>query len=722
MQDHERVIMQKYGGAALASVDAIKQAARRVADSHATGQQLCIVVSAMGSTTDDLLALAKSCGGELGNRELDALMACGETMSAAIFALCLRALGVEAESLSGAQAGIHTTSDHGKASIRAVRPDHIVALLARGIVPVVAGFQGVGSNGDVTTLGRGGSDLTAVVLGAALGASAVELYKDVDGIFDRDPKDDESAQFLSRVDYDSLLAILGASGHAVVQENAVEAAKKHRIVLRVVPFLPTNNERTGTVVKMVSRAPSLAPSLRPSRLPGAMAASIAPMPPAARVPRALDGDPLNVDIFDEMESNVRSYCRSFPTVFAHAKGAMLYDEAGKSYIDFFAGAGALNYGHNPTFIRDRLVEYLKSDGVTHSLDMFTTTKREFLERFRDVILKPRNLDYKVQFCGPTGANSVEAALKLARLVTGRTTIASFSGGWHGMTAACLSITGNREHRETAGTPLPFTTVFPFPDGPYRLEDALGYVQSLFEDPNSGLDLPAAMILETVQGEGGIYVAPPEWLRGIRALCDRFGVLLIADDIQVGCGRAGSFFSFERAGIVPDLVCLSKSIGGYGLPMSLLLIKPEHDVWKPGQHTGTFRGNQLAFLAATEALSLWNNRGMERAIAERGAMIEETLRKSIAPLNAALQVRGIGMMWGLDTINAGGADVAKRIGQRCFENGLIIERCGRGDTVLKVMPPLTIEKEILARGLRVLEEASRTVLSGVVEGAATTGAA
>ena len=419
---------------------------------------------------------------------------------------------------------------------------------------------------------------------------------------------------------------------------------------------------------------------------------------------------------------MRTYCRSFPTVFTRAKGSLLFDEAGRSYIDFFAGAGALNYGHNPTFIRDRLIEYLASDGITHSLDMFTTKKREFLERFRDVILKPRGLDYKVQFCGPTGANSVEAALKLARLATGRTTVASFSGGWHGMTAACLSVTGNREHREAAGAPLPFTTVFPFPDGPYRLTDSLAYIESLFEDPNSGLDLPAALILETVQAEGGIYIAPPEWLRGIRSLCDRYGVLLIVDDIQVGCGRAGSFFSFERAQIVPDLVCLSKSIGGYGLPMSLLLMKREYDVWKPGQHTGTFRGNQLAFLAATEALSLWEGRAFERGIAERGTMVEDSLRRHIAPLHSAIQVRGIGLMWGLDTSLAGGPDVAKRIAQTCFENGLIIERSGRDDTVIKIMPPLNIEREVLAKGLTVLEDAARAVLVEVASPGTSSGAA
>jgi diaminobutyrate-2-oxoglutarate transaminase len=472
-----------------------------------------------------------------------------------------------------------------------------------------------------------------------------------------------------------------------------------------------------------------APPWRASQLPTTMAAGVPSRPPmvpkmeAVRVPSPVKdakSEKSDTSVFEERESNVRGYCRSFPTVFQRAKGACMFDESGRKYIDFFSGAGALNYGHNPDGIREKMIDYLQKDGVSHALDMYTTAKREFLETFRDVILKPRSLDYKVQFCGPTGANSVEAALKLARLATGRTTIASFSGGWHGMTAAALSICGNRENREAAGAPLPFTTVFPFADGPYKLENSLGYIESLFTDPNSGLDTPAAMILETVQGEGGIYVAPPEWLRGIRALCDRFGVLLIVDDIQVGCGRTGAFFSFERAGIVPDMVCLAKSIGGYGQPMSLLLMRPEVDVWKPGQHTGTFRGNQLGFVAATAALDQhWRSGGFTDGIAERSRIVRKALEERIAPLARGAVVRGLGMMWGLDFANAGGPAFAKDVATRAFQSGLVVERCGRDDTVMKLMPPLTIDAEELSEGLRVLTTATS---AAVGEGARAAGVA
>ena len=694
-------LVQKYGGAALATLEAMDRAAELAVQARAAGHSLCIVVSAMGATTDDLLQMAQRAGGGPADRDVDALLACGEGISAALMAMHLRRRGVPARCLSGAQAGIRTDRCHGNAAVQHVSVERLVALSADGVVPVVAGFLGVTADGDVTTLGRGGSDLTAVLLGAALGAVRVELYKDVAGVFDRDPVLHADAVRHERLDHDQLLAIVQRGEHAIVHARAVEAARAHGVTLQILPFGPAAPElAAGTLVR------SAAPAVD------------GPCIPAVAPRRNLPEVPAGVAVFHAMESAVRSYCRSFPTVFCRAKGAQLFDEAGRSWIDFFAGAGALNYGHNPDFIQRRLVEHLQSDAVTHALDMFTTTKRDFLEQFREVVLAPRRLDYKVQFCGPTGANSVEAALKLARLVTKRVPVAAFTGGWHGMTAGCLAVTGNRENRAAAGAPLPYAVTLPYPEGPYRLADALGYVESLFADPNSGLDLPAAVIVETIQAEGGVYVAPVDWLRGIRALCDRHGVLMIVDEIQVGCGRAGTFFSFERAGIVPDLVCLSKSIGGYGLPMSLLLIKPEHDIWQPGQHTGTFRGNQLAFCAATAALALWHGRGFEAAIAERAAIVDRCLQHELAPLHPGIEVRGMGLIWALDLARAGGADVAKRIGQVCFQQGLIIERCGRDDTAMKIMPPLTIELDMLRQGLDLLVAAVRQVLAerGLLVGA------
>ncbi len=418
----------------------------------------------------------------------------------------------------------------------------------------------------------------------------------------------------------------------------------------------------------------------------------------------------DTSIFESLESNVRTYCRSFPAVFTRAIGALLFDEQGKRYIDFLAGAGALNYGHNPKFIRHLLIDYLQEEGIVQGLDFFTSPKRQFLEAFQEIILQPRGLDYKVQFCGPTGANSIEAALKLARLATGRTNVVSFTGGWHGMTAGCLAITGNQEHRAAAGVPLSNVVRCPYPVGPFAVANGIELLESLFRDSSSGVELPAAIILETVQAEGGIFVAPTKWLQRLRQLCDTFEILLIIDDVQAGCGRTGTFFSFERAGIVPDIVCLSKSIGGYGLPMSLVLMRRSLDCWKPGLHTGTFRGNQLAFVAATAALQLWKDDEFVNQVEERSRAVEDFLQRRIAPIDSSIAIRGIGLIWGIDLSKVGTSEMTKRVSQRCFKMGLIVERCGRDDTTLKILPPLNIPEEHLAAGLSILEDAILEVLS------------
>ncbi len=296
-----------------------------------------------------------------------------------------------------------------------------------------------------------------------------------------------------------------------------------------------------------------------------------------------------MSIFESLESQVRSYCRGWPTVFDRATGSHLYSEDGREYLDFFAGAGALNYGHNNPVLKAALLEYLGRDGVTHALDMTTVAKRDFLETFQDTILRPRELDYKVMFPGPAGANAVEAALKLVRKVTGRESIINFTNAFHGMTLGALSVTGNSLKRGGAGIPLVHATPMPYDnyfDG--QTPDFL-FFEKLLQDSGSGLNEPAAVIVETVQGEGGINVARMEWLQGLAELCQRHDILLIVDDVQMGCGRTGPFFSFEAAGITPDVVCLSKSIGGYGLPLALTLIRRDLDIWEPGGSTTALFG-------------------------------------------------------------------------------------------------------------------------------------
>ncbi|MGG1664020.1 diaminobutyrate--2-oxoglutarate transaminase [Brevibacillus sp. NRS-1366] len=408
-----------------------------------------------------------------------------------------------------------------------------------------------------------------------------------------------------------------------------------------------------------------------------------------------------LSVFDQMESEVRSYCRSFPVVFTKASGHTVWDRQGKAYIDFFAGAGALNYGHNSPAIKKKLIEYLQNDGITHSLDMATEAKEALLTQFHEIILKPRGLSYKVMFPGPTGTNSVEAALKLARKATGREMIMSFTNGFHGMTLGSLAATGNRMKRNGAGVPLSHVIALPFDNYMGKDIKTTDYIERLLEDDGSGVPLPAAMILETVQGEGGIHVASASWLKQIEAICQKHDILLIVDDVQAGCGRTGPFFSFEEAGITPDIVCLSKSIGGFGLPFSLTLLRPELDIWLPGEHNGTFRGNNLGFIAAAEALQYWKDHGFSEAVKEKGDLVQGHLSQLVQTYpDLSGEVRGKGLMQGI----AIGVDgLAEKICSQAFERGLIMETSGPKSEVMKVMPPLTITKEALRKGLNILEE-------------------
>ena len=425
---------------------------------------------------------------------------------------------------------------------------------------------------------------------------------------------------------------------------------------------------------------------------------------------------MNLKIFDRLESEVRGYIRSFPTLFAKSHGAMLMDTEGRSYIDFFSGAGTLNYGHNNPVLKQRLLEYIESDGVVHGLDMATVAKKEFLETLERVILRPRNMDYKVQFPGPTGTNAVEAALKLARQVKGRTNIVSFTNGFHGVTGASLAATGNAKFRDAAGIPLANTTFMPYDGYLGRGIDTIEYLERVITDQSSGVDIPAAVIVETIQGEGGVNVASFRWLKALEQLCRDLDMLLIIDDIQVGCGRTGTFFSFEGSGISPDIITLSKSLSGYGLPMSVVLMKPELDIWSPGAHNGTFRGNNLAFVTAKEALvHYWTTREFEGSLRRKGNIMSAWLEHIARGYpQGRFSVRGRGMIQGLV---AEEPEIAGKITARAFQDGLIIETSGSQDQVIKLLPPLTIDEQTLRRGLDILERAAAAEL-GVPQAADT----
>jgi diaminobutyrate-2-oxoglutarate transaminase len=414
-----------------------------------------------------------------------------------------------------------------------------------------------------------------------------------------------------------------------------------------------------------------------------------------------------LSVFTALESEVRSYCRAWPVTFDTARGSWMTDVEGNDYLDFFAGAGALNYGHNHPVLKEALIDYLRRDGVVHGLDMHTAAKAEFLEVFDERILKPRNLDYKVQFPGPTGTNSVESALKLARKVTGKEAMINFTNAFHGMTLGALSVTGNSMKRGGAGVPLVHATPMPYDnyfDG--KVPDFLWFERAL-ADAGSSLNEPAAVIVETVQGEGGLNPARAQWLRGLAELCRRHEILLIVDDVQMGCGRTGPFFSFEIAGITPDIVCISKSISGYGLPMALTLIRPELDVWGPGEHNGTFRGHNPAFVTATAAIrEFWSDDRLERSTVAKGERVEEALRELAGTLPGEAEVKGRGLARGLGFAQA---ELADKVAAAAFERKLLCETAGPRDEVAKLMPALTITDEELERGLEIFIDAVHSVL-------------
>lgn len=416
-----------------------------------------------------------------------------------------------------------------------------------------------------------------------------------------------------------------------------------------------------------------------------------------------------MNILEELESEVRVYCRNFPKIFARASNCHLYTETGEEYLDFLAGAGSLNYGHNNPVFKAALIEYINDNGISQSLDLWTSAKCAFVTSFHERILKPRAFNYKLQFTGPTGTNCVEAALKLARKVTGRTQVLSFTNGFHGVSLGAVAVTGNRNHRRAAGIALPGASAMPY-DGYLGTEfDTLDLLEKLLADGSSGVDLPAAIIVETIQGEGGLNTASADWLQHLSRLCKSHEILLIVDDIQAGNGRSGDFFSFEFAGIVPDMVVMSKSIGGYGLPMSVLLLRPELDIWAPGEHNGTFRGNNLAFVAAAAALeTYWKNMSFSEDVKCKAIV----LRRHLDALcrmhkNLELKVKGRGFMQGIELPDR---HLARRTVEEAFKRNLIIETCGPQNNIVKCLMPLTISEKNLVQGVFIISEALDAAVS------------
>lgn len=414
-------------------------------------------------------------------------------------------------------------------------------------------------------------------------------------------------------------------------------------------------------------------------------------------------------IYKENESNVSSYWRKWPVEFTEAKGSILKDSDGKEYIDFFNGAGALNYGHNNPYIKEKLIEYLMTDGIIHSLDMHSKAKTEFLDYFEKEILEPKlgkdGDHFKVMFTGPTGTNAIESVLKLARKVKGRDNIWAFTGAFHGMTLGALALTTEEGARKGAGVPLNNVTHIPAPNYIPGF-DTIAYMEKVLSDDHSGIEKPAAIILETVQAEGGIEIFDEKFLQDLRDFCDKHDILMITDEIQVGNCRTGNFFSFERAGIVPDMITLSKSIGGIGSPLALALFKDELDKFNPGEHNGTFRGFVPSFVTAKAGLEFMKANHVEDEVKRKEIIVKDFVKNEITPLlDEKMETRGIGLIHGIDFKDG---KLSRAVLDECFKQGLIIELAGRGDSVLKIMPSLVIPDQTLYDGLEIIKDSTAKV--------------
>ncbi|MFZ6045351.1 diaminobutyrate--2-oxoglutarate transaminase [Pseudomonas sp. CR3202] len=410
------------------------------------------------------------------------------------------------------------------------------------------------------------------------------------------------------------------------------------------------------------------------------------------------------------ESNVRSYPRKLPLAIAKAHGVWVTDVEGRTYLDCLAGAGTLALGHNHEAVMASLDSFLASGLPMHTLDLTTPVKDAFSERLLS-LLPGQGRDYCLQFCGPSGADAVEAALKLAKTHTGRNTIISFSGAYHGMTHGALALTGNTAPKDAIATLMPGVQFLPYPHE-YRCPLGLGgeagvealthYFTQFIEDVESGVSLPAAVILEAVQGEGGVNCAPVSWLRRIREVTRERGILLILDEVQAGFARTGRMFAFEHAGIEPDIIVMSKAVGG-GLPLAVLGIRREFDAWAPGGHAGTFRGNQMAMATGLATLEVLQRQDLAAQAERRGLWLKEQLESLQQRYPALGQVRGRGLMLGIEIVDERRASdrlgsfpmdptLAVAIQQHCFRQGLLLERGGRQGNVIRLLPPLIINDE------------------------------
>ena len=412
---------------------------------------------------------------------------------------------------------------------------------------------------------------------------------------------------------------------------------------------------------------------------------------------------------EHYESEVRSYPRRLPIAIKNTRGVIIEDTKGQIYLDCLAGAGALPLGYNHSEINQVMIAQLNQGVPYQTLDITTPTKDNFIKAVMQFLPTNFAKNARIQFCGPSGADAVEAAIKLAKLYSKRNTMFSFHGAYHGMTNGALALTGNLANKSRRTGLMSDVHFFPFPyslrctfglGGIEGAKQSIRYIESVLNDDESGITKPAAIIVEPIQGEGGVIPAPAMWLQELRRLADEHDILLIFDEIQCGVGRSGDNFAFEESGIEPDILVLSKAIGG-GMPMSIILYHKKFDCWNAGEHTGTFRGNQLAMAAGAKTLEIIQRDNLTENAQQRGKQLRELLRSVQTEYDCIAEVRGRGLMCAIEIVKSGEFDALGRpvsdpkrailIQRAALERGLIIEKGGRKGAVLRFLPPLIISE-------------------------------
>ena len=425
---------------------------------------------------------------------------------------------------------------------------------------------------------------------------------------------------------------------------------------------------------------------------------------------------------DSTESNARSYPRKFPFALVKAKGSWVEDIEGNKYLDFLCGAGTLALGHNDDEINKAMVELIQSDFPLHTLDLTTPVKDEFVQTVISHLPKELAENCKIQFCSPSGTDATDAALKLCKTATGRQNVIAFQGGFHGMGHGALSCTGNLGAKNKVQGLIPGVQHFPYPNfrsafgltGDADTNACCAYFENTLKDPESGITKPAAVILEPIQGEGGVNPAPVKFLQTVRRVTQELDIPMIVDEIQCGMGRSGKLFAFEYAGIVPDVILVSKAIGG-SQPLSIVIYNRKLDTWQPGAHTGTFRGNQLAMKAGTIVLNRVTKLDFLNDVVRKGEKIMTRMNEIKSKVSIIGDVRGKGLMIGCEFVNPKGTpnangilprngEAAAKVQKLCFENKLVMEKGGRDGSVMRCLCALTVTDDEIDTAMNIFEKA------------------